>query len=285
MAEKIKKDVGIYTGVPFDEYMKWEGISNTILTVLREQSPLHAAYRMAAPEEATPALLQGQVIHCKALELDKFDQRYAICPDVDRRTREGKATYEAFMVRAGTKTVISQEQAEIADIIAITIRSQIIHRFIAKGEAEVCIVWDDKKTGLRCKARLDYVHRDRAIIVDLKSTEDASPKRFARTMMYYRLYQQAGFYGMGWKALTGDETSFVFLPAEKSPPYAVAAYEVGDKTIQAGKLECRKALDIYADCLSKNTWPAYAHTVEVLDIGDYSLKELGVNQYQLHIEE
>ena len=50
---------GIYPGVPFDEYLKWEAVSNTLLVKLRKQSPMPAKYFMDPPKPSTPAQTIG----------------------------------------------------------------------------------------------------------------------------------------------------------------------------------------------------------------------------------
>jgi exodeoxyribonuclease VIII len=157
---------GIYTGIPFDEYLQWDAVNNTMLRIIEKQSPAHAKAYKDNPPEPTPAFRFGQGLHCLALEPDKFDDRYAIAPAVDKRTKEGKATWAAFMDGMDGKEVFTPEDFAKMEFIAEAIKKQAIHRFIQRGEAEVCIVWEDKKTGLLCKARIDYLHREQAILID-----------------------------------------------------------------------------------------------------------------------
>ena len=127
-----------------------------------------------------------------------------------------------------------------------------------------------------CKARIDYVHEVGGFLVDLKSAKDASPDGFARAMVNYRYYQQAAFYMAGYKAATGDASAFLFVPVEKTLPYATAVYEVNDWTIEAGERAYRKALDTYAECIKTGLWPSYQTEVELIDIPDWALSKEGV---------
>lgn len=285
MSDKlIQINEGIYTAIPYETYEKWDAINQGILWILLQQSPLHAKTYKENPQEPTDALITGQVAHTLALEPNKFKERYAIALVCDKRTKEGKSTYEHWLNTVNGRQIITQIQYEQAKAVADSVLNHRIKRFIQQGEAEICIIWQDKKTKLLCKARLDYVHRKRAIIIDLKTTTDASPKAFQSAMIRYGYYVQAAFYSDGWKALTGDEPSFVFLPIEKEIPHAVAAREIGDKTLLAGRLAYRKALEIYSECLKTNIWPSYPD-VELIEAPDWFLKQQGVNQYQIHIED
>lgn len=276
---------GIYTGISFDEYLTWEAVNNTLLRTIASQSPAHAKAYKDNPPEPTPALSFGNGLHCLALEPDKFDKRYAIAPICDKRTKVGKETWAKFQESVNGKKIITAEDYNLMQFMAEAIQKQAIHRFIEKGEAEICIVWIDKKTDLLCKARIDYLHREQAILIDLKSTTNASPDSFSRAAVNYGYWQQSGWYCDGWKTLTGDMPAFVFLAAEKSIPFAVAAYEMPDEGIIAGRRTYRAALKIYAECLKKDSWPGYSNTVKMLTLPTWALNRAGVNKYQILSEE
>jgi exodeoxyribonuclease VIII len=276
---------GIYTGIPFDEYLTWEAVNNTLLRTIATQSPAHAKAYKDNPPDPTPAFIFGNGLHCLALEPDKFKDRYAIQPVFDGRTKEGKAIKAKFKEGLNGKKVITAEDYNLMQFMAEAIKKQAIHRFIEKGEAEICIVWIDKKTGLLCKARIDYLHRDHAILIDLKSARDASPDTFSRSAFNYGYWQQSAWYCDGWKTLTGDMPAFVFLVAEKTIPFAVAAYEMPDEGIIAGRKTYRAALKIYAECLKKDSWPGYSNTVEMLNLPTWALNKSGVNKYQIEEDE
>lgn len=277
---------GIYSGVPFSEYEQWEAVNNSTLWTLKTQSPLHAKTFMENPPEPTEAFIIGQAFHTLVLEPRKFNKFYLITPVCDRRTKEGKAIYEAFQDNLDGQEILTKEQFDMIDVMADSIKKQIIHRLIEQGEAEVCIVWIDKKTGLVCKARIDYVHREmdaeyNSVLIDLKSTRDASPNDFSKAIYNYGYYQQCAFYSDGWNVLTGDPTAFVFLPVEKKEPFAVAAYEMHEQVIFAGRQSYRQALDTFAECKKKDEWPGYAKEVVMLSLPQWALRKEGIGNYQI----
>ena len=165
--------------------------------------------------------------------------------------------------------------------IQAAIKSQVISRYIEQGEAEVCYVWIDEATGLTCKARTDYLHREQAILIDLKTTTDASADAFVRAIANYGYDQQAAWYSDGWQAVEGTMPAFVFLPIEKEYPFAAAAYEVPDEVIEAGRNKYRAALKRFAECKKTNIWPGYGDTVEMLEMPEWWLKKSGVHQFNL----
>jgi len=272
---------GIYIDVLFSDYEKWEAINNSVLWTLISQSPLHAKEQMDNPPEPTEPFRIGRAFHTLLLEPRKFNRQYTIMPLCDCRTKEGKTIYEAFKQNNDGKEILTQKDFDQLDVMGDAIKKQVIYRYIQQGEAEVCIVWEDKKTGLLCKARIDYVHRKHAILIDLKSTTDASKYEFSKAIYNYGYFQQAAWYSDGWKILTGDEPCFVFLPVEKTPPYAVACYEVPEIDINAGRQSYRKALNIYAECVKKNEWPGYQKSVEFLGMPSWALRNLGIGNYEV----
>lgn len=274
--------LGIYSDVPFAEYEKWDAVNNSVLWKLKTHSPLHAKEFMDNPPEPTAAMKTGKAFHTLLLEPRKFNRFYAIMPECDRRTKQGKEIYHVFVESSNNKEILTQADYNQIDIMADAIKKQVIYRYIQKGEAEVCIVWREQKTGLLCKARIDYVHREEAIFIDVKSTIDASPYSFAKSIYNYGYYQQAAFYCDGWKTLTNDEPIFVFLPAEKNPPYAVAAYEAHEQIIFAGRNSYQQAIDKFEECQKTGNWPGYEEKVQILNLPDWALYAEGLSRTARH---
>lgn len=272
---------GIYPGVLWKEYNDWDAVNNSVLWILKTRSPLHAKAFMENPPKPTDAFRIGGAFHALVLEPRKFNKSYAITPICDRRTKAGKEIYQAFQESVDGQEILTKDEFDTIDIMADSIKNQIIHKMIEQGKAEVCIVWKDEVTGLLCKARIDYIHEERAILIDLKSTRDASASAFAKSIYNYGYYQQCAFYSDGWNALTNDPTAFVFLPVEKQPPFAVAAYEMHEQVVFAGRQSYRAALDTFAECQKKGEWPGYADSVEMLNLPQWALYREGISQHQI----
>lgn len=276
---------GIYPGVPFDEYQRWDAVNNSFLWELSTKSPAHAKHNKENPKPPTPALKYGHGLHALALEPETFKQKYIIAPPCKRNTKAGKDIWEHFLKGVNGREIIASNDYGSMLRLDNAMKSQRIHRYIEQGRSEVSIVWKDKKSGLLCKARPDYVHERHAIIINLKSTIDASKERFSRDIYRYGYYQGASFYCDGWRTLTENMPAYVFLAYEKTPPHLIVAYELASKDIIAGRLAYRKALKIYKECLKTDTWPGYPDEVQMISMPDWALKNSGVNQYQILSEE
>lgn len=275
---------GIYPGTPFDEYLSWEAANNSILRVIATKSPAHAKWRMDHPEEPTDAMKFGSALHTRVLEPDTFAARYIVVPKCDRRTKEGKATYAEFEEQAENRIILSAIDNGCIQNIAAEIEKHEVVKFVRGGASEVCIVWTDERTGVLCKGRLDYIHPQRGGMVDIKSTKDASPDDFSRSIWNYGYHQQFAFYADGWKALTGTELWCVIVACEKEPPFALAVYELHENIMHAGKVTWERALAVYAKCQETGEWPGYYAGPQILNLPKWALEKAGCGPHNLRMD-
>lgn len=277
-------EIGLHYDVSFEEYRSWDAVNNSVLKLLTDQSPAHAKQYMDEGRPDTPALMFGRAADCYLLEPGRFMEQYAIAPVCDKRTKEGKSKWAEFesKLKPDQDYIGAEEYARIIQIYNMVSGSTAM-RLIKGGFSQVCCVWKDTKTGLLCKARFDYLQPDIPMITDLKTTRSANPERFAKDMFTYGYYQQAGFYCMGYRAVTGDamDPPYAIFAIEKEPPFVSSAFELGMYTIEAGKLAARRALDKYAQCLETGKWPAYVDKITILEMPQWALQMAGIGTHNL----
>jgi exodeoxyribonuclease VIII len=144
------------------------------------------------------------------------------------------------------------------------------------GVAERSAYWTDPVTGELCRCRPDFWRND-GIIVDLKSTEDASPDGFAKSIANWRYHVQHPFYVDGLQlAMTQGgihqapgglfPRTFVFLAVEKRAPYAVGVYVMDQDSIELGRAEYRADLARYAACRATDNWPGYGDKIQNITV-------------------
>jgi hypothetical protein len=283
----MKLKPGIYPGIPFDEYCAWKAVNNTLLEIIAEYTPAHAKAYLDTPPKETDALRIGHALHTKVLEPDKFKERYAIRPTCDRRTKEGKAVYEDFLKTLNGKAELTESEVAELEIMDKKLKSKgFVHNYVEKGQAEVCIVWQDARTDLLCKARLDYLQQRLNCIIDLKSTiKTAGYDHVSAAIARFGYAQQGAWYCDGLKTLTGEMPDFVFMFLEKKPPYECRAWQLADRDIIAGRKAYRRAMTIYADCVKTDTWPGWPDTVDIITMPEWALNKMGAGQYNLLSEE
>jgi hypothetical protein len=266
-----------------DAYHAHPAISKSHLDQIN-RSPLHYWARYLDPnrklDKPTPAMVIGSAVHTHVLELDQWDARYAVMPDgIDRRTKMGKAEWHVFETAAQGRTVLKRDEADQVMHIG---RAVWGHKAAARllgsdGKPEATYMWTDKATGLQCKCRPDWIHGDGSTIVDLKTTEDASPRGFRSSLLKWRYWVQAAWYLHGVEQATGKRPDrFVFVAVEKKPPHGVGVYCADDAMIQRGMDQARQDLEKLAERKAADHWPSYSDDVEMISLPGWMTGEATV---------
>lgn len=264
-------ETGLFYGISNADYHAGPGISKSGLDLIAK-SPLHywSAYLDPdrKPREETPAMRLGTAIHAAVLEPDAFKADYLPAPKIDRRTKEGKQVYADLSAMAEDRnmTLLDADEYEACQRIASQVRQHPAARALfANGVAESSVYWTDAETGVLCKCRPDWLMT--AAILDVKSTEDASPSGFARSIVIWRYHVQAAWYLDGLMAATGIKAgAFLFGAFEKKPPYACGFYYADADMVELGRREYRRNLRTYADCLSSGKWPGYSTDIQPITL-------------------
>lgn len=237
------------------------------------RSPLHYWSRYVDPNrepvEPTPAMRLGSALHCLVLEPELFDAQFITAPAMDRRTKAGKEAWEQFSAEAGSRTVLSvDERAQISRMAEqVWCHKAAAYLLNQDGKAEQTVKWRDDATGLECKCRPDWMINSGQILVDLKTTEDASPAGFQRSLATYRYHVQAAHYMRGVRmGIAADPEQFIFICVEKKPPYAVAVYASTPLVISAGARVADRDLERLASCRASGVWPSYSDQIETIDL-------------------
>jgi hypothetical protein len=254
------------------------------------KSPLHYWARYLDPNrvvpEPTPAMAIGSAVHTHVLELDQWDARYVSAPDgIDRRTKAGKAEWEAFTTAATGRTVLPKADADLVMRMAHSVFSHPAAAMLLAlpGKAETTHMWTDAATGLQCKCRPDWLTDDGRLLVDLKTTEDAG-RGFAKSIAQWRYHVQASWYLDGVEQATGTRPEqFLFLCVEKKAPYAVAVYAADAEMIAAGAHTAARDLDVLATCKAANAWPGYSDQIEPISLPPW-MRPGGTQQQPTEIE-
>lgn len=278
-AEQMQEAARVVRGMSNEDYHALPAISSSaIIKALR--SPLHyfAEYVTREVERTeTPSMRFGTAVHTAVLEPETWEERYIVAPDVDRRTKAGKEAWAAFVEEAGSREVITSEEAARAHAIAALVHSHpsagpLLRGDFVEPEREASYFWRDAETGLECRCRPDSF--DGEVIVDLKTTTDASPSGFARSVANYGYHVQAAWYRRGVAAVTGRIPRHVIIAVETSAPYAVAVYELDALALEEGDRLCQRAITTIAECQRAGRWPGYGDEIQRLGLPRWAVQEV-----------
>lgn len=283
---------GFYFNVPHEEYLRWNAASASRLKALR-QSPAHLRAEIDCPKEPTPEMRLGTLLHSAIIEPAKFFAEHVALPDFASGLRDEKgnlykspkATNKYRDLVADWQrenpglTVIDADEYALIVSVAVAVKAHpAVNAILAntpEGWREVSYIWTDKETGVRCKARADIFCEALDMLLDFKSTANASKPAFTRTIINFGYHHQADFYLGGCAALGKPIESFVFVPFEKTLPFAAAPYRLRDEALELAHKQNRDALRQYAECLETGEWPAYSPEIEDISVPDWMLRQEG----------
>lgn len=262
--------------LPNDDYHAMPELSSTqIKDVLRTPAHFYAKHLAVNKKSHAPTatMLLGTVVHTLVLESDKFDAEYAISEKFDRRTKQGKADAAEFEDANAHKMVIDSDLHTQAKLMADNILKHPVARLLRLPSmiAEASIFYTDVETDLDCRIRPDYhlppcEQFPYGLIVDLKTTDNASYSAFTRTIVNFGYHISAAMYCDGFMQMydTTEPPAFLWLIGERDAPYAVVCYEPDFSTMQKGDDKKREALQLLAECMSSGHYPAYpTHPINI----------------------
>lgn len=264
---------GIIPGIPIEEYHRHGSVSKSQLDQLAK-SPAHYLASLTTPRKETPAMRIGSLFHGLVLEPERV--KIAVAPVCDKRTKEGKATWEAFCLENAGAEIVTADEGEMLNGMAASIKAHPAASALLSGDgiAEGSCFWFDERSGELCRCRPDFYRRDLGIIVDLKTTDDASPEAFAKSIAKYGYHRQNAMYVDGVEAATGDFVKgFVFVVTEKSAPYCTAVYSLDMQGIEVGRDQYKRLLLDLADCKIAKKFPGYSDRIEVLSLPAWEVRK------------
>lgn len=266
-----------HTDLTNEQYHAAPGVSKSQLDLIA-RSPRHYWAKYLDPnrvtEEPTKAMVIGSATHAAILEPGLFSTRYVCAPDfgnpLTKAAKEAKADFQA--ANAG-KIVLAAPEFDLC----VALRTSVLRHpdasgLLSGGVAESSVFAVDPVTGLTVKCRPDYL-KDSGIIVDLKTTDDASPIEFGRSAAKFRYHVQAAHYLDTFKLAFGEAPShFVFVVVEKKPPYEVGVYYIEAAAMSVGRQLARRDLNKLAECQASDAWPGYTPDPQPLAFPEWALR-------------
>lgn len=259
---------GWYSGVPMDAYhgdlCSGPSISSSGLRTIEAKSALHyysTSYLNPnrEPQEPKDHFSFGRAAHTLLLGEEGFRAQFAVRPEqwTDWRTKDAQA-WKREQQAAGRDVLTTKDLDAIKGIAASLGSHYLVKSGILQGLIEHTIVAQDPVTGVWLKSRPDVLPVADGVLVDIKTTTDASPRAVERTVLDFNYAMQGGLASMVMKsALDFTVTDFVLVFVEKAPPYAVNVTPIDPEWIHYGRRQLRRAIDRFAKCVETNTWPGY----------------------------
>jgi len=265
----------------FEDYSRLQAANHSKLKHFAK-TPCHARDAMLHDDESTKYQQLGQALHQALLEPELFEENFLVAPNVDRRTKAGKAEWAAFEERAAGRTVVTEEEticisAALANVAAHATANECLYGI---GLSELTIVWEDPATGVLCKARIDRLCTigGYPFVVDVKSShKPASLHAWQTSIEHYGLHTQAAHYLRGLavlKPLDGEfRRKFAWLVVETERPYCVRMFEAEDAALSIGNDKVEEYLRAYAECQKTGVWPAWGEGLDLAGLPAWAYKK------------
>jgi exodeoxyribonuclease VIII len=202
------------------------------------------------------------------LEPHAFSDRYRVKPaGMNFSTKAGAAWRDD--TPAGVEIVSEAEHAAATRQASNLRQLPEIAALLCDGQSEVSFFWIDQATGVLCKGRADWVFRTNAgvVLLDLKTTEDATPEAFARSCARYGYHRQAAWYCDGWTQATGETVlGFVFGTVESAWPNDAVPYMLDDDAMNRARAQISELRALHADCEARGEWPGISSQITTLNL-------------------
>lgn len=261
-------------GLPSDVYRAAPGLSHSDSKRLR-RTPYHfKRLSEPRPEELTkaptPQMFVGTLAHAALLEPELFDSRYMVGPDVNKNSKEWKAFAEGC-TRVGAEPIDARRREQAFAMAQALRELPDLADLMRNGRPEVSMWWHCPRSGVLCKGRPDFVaiteHGKSALLVDVKSTEDASAEAFSKSVANFGYHTQADWYCEGYSHAAGVPVlGMLFAVVESEFPYACASYVLDDEALRRAREVNDEARRVYAECKRRDEWPGYAPGVQVIGL-------------------
>ena len=259
-------------GITNAEYHGSGELSRSTAWSLLQSCPAKVRYDMNHPKPSSPALVIGSGFHTATLEPEKLDDEFAVKPsEIDGqgpRTKHYKESFELMQKSEPDKQWLAPADYDlILEMAGSALDNPVLRHYMADINKVVEGTGYFEMEGAKCKVRPDLYIPGAGVVIDLKSTQDASNRGFTKSVRQFGYLFQACWYMHALRLLGEKPKQFVFIAVEKTAPYATAAYTIKESDINKQFSNMERACQLWATCQSSGIWPGYSDMVETLDLG------------------
>ena len=218
------------------EYFAIDLPSASSTKVLLDYPNATLAWQRENPREETDAFAIGAYTHALLLQPESIVEDFIAIDKLDRRSKEGKAEWDAVQKRAALNgsRIINREQIDLATAMADAIQANQTARSLLRLATLREVAVFGEIDGMAAKAKCDAVIIDgsKVMIVDLKTTQSASPAALGSSAAQFGYAHQAAFYRALCHSNGIECEDFVFIAVEKTAPHLTAVYRIDETAVE-----------------------------------------------------
>lgn len=252
---------------------------------LYKKSPLH---KITYISKETPAMEFGTAYHTFILEPEEFGRNYFIFNENERpepdKTFGSKLNKEwkDNILMTNRNIIPIEMHKQLCDMRDILMSDFYVRSLLKNGTAELSHYTEidsNNYKNIKVKVRPDYLKTDKRLIVDLKTTNDASLEGFTKNAAKFDYHIQAAFYADVLEQIygSGKAFTFIFIAQETTYPYAYNVFKASEQMIQIGRYEYEQILDQHQYCLENEEYRGY----QVFSDNKFGISELMVPAWKI----
>lgn len=259
-------EVGIIEGLDYETYRKAPGLAGSDLQTI-EESP--AKYKRGDRLEETEEMAFGTLFHSYLLTHTAawhvrpetyFDEKEKI----DKKWIGSSGVCKKWLAEHTDKPVLRAEGSLSAALLKTMVMKTRAHPMAAlllsQLKPEVSVFARHEDCGTLCKGRLDGLIRgERTIIVEVKTTRDASTKAFSREILNRGYHRKAAWYKMLLHQMRVSPVEFWFIAVENNGQCRVNVRRLADRAMdEKGDMDNSYSFDLFTKCKRADFWPEFA---------------------------
>lgn len=249
-----------------DDYHSNPAISRSGLWTLLTRSPFHLKFRAG---RSNKNLDIGTATHIAVLQPDEFSSLVMRGPEDRRGNKWREASDEA--VATGRVLLTSGDYDDVVSIAETASSNKMLQTaMMGYRLVEASIYGTDLLTDVAVKVKPDLVNLTCGLMIDIKTTSDASPSAFAKSVATYGYHMQQAMYMDVFNEHSGHKVeAFIFVAIEKPTdgvPPIVKIYELDELSAIEGDRIYRLALDRYKECSNNEVLTAYGDDISTLTL-------------------
>lgn len=224
-------------------------------------------------QKDSKAMSFGRLAHLMALQFEYFQKNVVVAPELDRRTKAGKADYDAFLNSLNSDSIVCDPD-DFKKLMCMRKKldevnqSPILKRYfddiqLIEHAAIKVFAHDESLGDILLKGKPDAIGTD--FILDYKTTQDAWIWGFERSAKNYRYDLQLRVYQKLDELITGELSEMVILAQESESPYEFQFYTIDNSHNQQTDMLITTALQKYVSGVLQ-TQPGYPREVMPLNL-------------------
>jgi len=232
-------------------------------TYIREfrKSPRH--YFLREDIQETPSMKLGTAFHTALLEPEKYQKNYVEIPSFEKKSKYQTLTIKEQLERwkeenKDSVTISSEDRDKVKMMLASCLDNPIINKIVNNEHALIEKEFYMVKDEICYTGTPDIIIPELNLVIDVKTTTDASPNKWSKAIHDREYMIQAALYIDAMNAIFGKEFNrFIWVVVENKHPYSAMTYFAEPSLLDLGRNLILNASSDFKNCLLENNWPSY----------------------------